>query len=91
MSSNQFNLIIVDNNAGRNSSQIPVGVNAEDVVVPRIAFMQIIGTPGTFVGPEQFSGVGGRVVQAVSFAAGTANWVINTGVGGNSRLNISYM
>lgn len=91
MSANQFTLNIVDNNPGRNSSQIPIGAASENVVVPRVAFMQLVGSPGTFVGPEQFPAVGGRVLQFVSAVAGTTTWIINTGVSGNSRLNISYL
>lgn len=91
MSANQFTLNIIDNNPGRNSSQIPIGAASENVVVPRIAFMQLVGSPGTFVGPEQFPAVGGRVLQFVSAVAGTSTWIINTGVSGNSRLNISYL
>lgn len=81
----------VDGNAGRNTSQIPVGASSADVIVPRLSAIDLSGSPGVFTGNEVFSAVGGKAISFNSIGApGTAIWNFSTGATA-SRTTIDYL
>jgi len=81
----------VDGNAGRNTSQIPVGASSADVIVPRLSGIDLAGSPGVFIGNEVFSAVGGKAISFNSLGApGTSVWNFSTGATA-SRITIDYL